>query len=90
MIRQAMDNDLRPDPCRRCKENYRSDKRERMVSLCAAMTFWLCGLAVVLLEGTLMLAVTAGLAAGAVAVALTLLIQRRLEERRLRTCGGCR
>lgn len=90
MIRQAMDNDLRPDPCRRCKENYRSDRRERTVSLTAALTFWLCGLAVVLLEGTLALAVAMGLAAGAAAVALTLIIQRKLETRRLHTCGGCR
>lgn len=90
MIRQAMDNDLRSDPCRRCKENHRSDRQERMVSLSAALTFWLCGLAVVLLEGTLALAVAAGLAAGAAAVALTLAIQRGLENRRVQTCGGCR
>ncbi len=90
MIRQAMDYDLRSDPCRRCKENYRSDRRERMVSLSAALTFWLCGLAVVLLEGTLALAVTVGLAAGAAAVAMTLAIQRRRENRRMQTCGGCR
>ena len=90
MIRQAMDYDLRSDPCRRCKENYRSDRRERMVSLSAALTFWLCGLAVVLLEGTLALAVTVGLAAGAAAVAMTLAIQRRQENRRMQTCGGCR
>jgi len=57
MIRQAMDTDLRPDPCRRCKENYRTDRRERAVSLTAALTFWLCGLAVVLLEGTLALTI---------------------------------
>lgn len=90
MIRQAMDNDLRSDPCRRCKENYRSDRRERMVSLSAALTFWLCGLAVVLLEGTLALAVAMGLAGGAAAVALTLTIQQKLEHHRLQTCGGCR
>ena len=90
MIRQAMDNDLRSDPCRRCKENYRSDRRERMVSLSAALTFWLCGLAVVLLEGTLALAGARGLAGGAVAVAMTLVIQCRLENRRMQTCGGCR
>lgn len=90
MIRQAMDTDLRPDPCRRCKENYRTDRRERTVSLAAALTFWLCGLAVVLLEGTLALAVTVGLASGAVAVALTLTIQQKLEHHRLQTCGGCR
>lgn len=90
MIRQAMDNDLRSDPCRRCKENYRSDRRERMVSLSAALTFWLCGLTVVLLEGTLALAVAMGLAGGAVAVAMTLAIQCRLENRRMQTCGGCR
>lgn len=90
MIRQAMDIDLRPDPCRRCMENNRSDRRERMVSLTAALAFWLCGLAVVLLEGTLALAVAIGLAAGAASVVLTLLLQRKLENRRLRTCGGCR
>ena len=90
MIRQAMDTDLRPDPCRRCKENYRTDRRERAVSLTAALTFWLCGLAVVLLDGTLAMAVAIGLAAGAAAVALTLAVQRRLENRRLQTCGGCR
>ena len=89
MIRQAMDHDLRPDPCRRCKETYRSDRRERMVSLSAALAFWLCGLAVVLLEGTLALAVAMGLAAGAAAVALSLFVQRKLETRRLRACGGC-
>ena len=81
---------LRPDPCRRCKENYRTDRRDRAVSLTAALTFWLCGLAVVLLEGTLALAVTVGLASGAAAVALTLAIQRKLEHHRLQTCGGCR
>ena len=90
MFRQAMENDLRPDPCRRCKENYRSDRRERMVSLSAAFAFWLCGLTVVLLEGTLALAVAAGLAAGAAGVALTLAILRGLENRRMQTCGGCR
>ena len=64
MIRQALEYDLRPDLCRRCKENDRSHRQERMVSLTAALTFWLCGLAVVLLEGTLALAVAIGLAAG--------------------------
>lgn len=90
MIRQALEYDLRPDPCRRCREHQRSGQRERAVSLTAALSFWLCGLAVVLLEGTLALAVTAGLAAGAAAAGLTVVLQHRLDARRVQMCGGCR
>ncbi len=89
MIAQSMDLERR-DPCRACRQNRVTDRRERQVSLAAAAAFLLCGLTVVLLEGPLPLAVALGGACSLAAALVTLQVQHKLEARRLRTCGGCR
>lgn len=87
MIRQTIEADLRRDPCRACGKNARTDRLERGVACVSAAVFLLCGLAVVLLEGPLPLAVALGLTLGAGAAALLLPALHRAEARL--SCGGC-
>ncbi len=88
MIRQTIEDDLRRDPCRACKRSARADRLEHSIACITAAVFLLCGLAAVLLEGSLPLAVALGLIAGAGATVLLLPALRRAEARL--SCGGCR
>ncbi len=89
MIAQSMDMERR-DPCQLCRKNRVTHRRERQVSFAASAAFLLGGMGVVLLEGALALAVAVGCACAVTAALAALRVQRRLDARRLRTCGGCR
>lgn len=73
---------MRPLP-----EPHTAGDPEQVMALSAAAAFLLCGLGVILLEGGLLTAVAAGLAAAAGAVALAAKVLNLRDKRRLRMCG---
>ncbi len=89
MIRQTMEwNDTCTESqCARCPGNRPAEWREQILAVTAAVTFFLGGIAVILLDGGLLAAVTAGLAVGICAMLLASRLLDAAEKRRLSVCS---
>ena len=85
MIRQTMEWDTlcTEEQCSACVRSSDPAWREQVMAVTAAVTFLLCGMGVILLEGSLMAAVATGLVTGGGALALA----AKLTKRRLKACG---
>lgn len=81
MIRQNMEwrYPCEMQNCRKCRERRTDGWRERLAATLAAWSFWLGGMIAVLADCSLLSAVAAGTAAGAVVLALTLWITGRIR-----------
>ena len=86
MIRQTMEwtTFCTEEQCSACRRHGDPAWREQVMALAAAATFLLCGVGVILLEGSLLTAVVTGLLTGGGALALA----AKLTNRRLKTCGN--
>ena len=86
MIRQTVEWDTfcTEETCAACTHYRDPAWREQVLAVTAAVTFLLCGVAVILLEGSLLAAVVTGLVTGGAALALA----AKLTKRRLKTCGN--
>jgi len=86
MIRQTMEWDTlcTEEQCSACARRNDPAWREQVMAVTAALTFLLCGVGVILLEGSLMAAVVTGLVTGGGALVLA----AKLTKRRLQACGN--
>lgn len=89
MIRQTMEwnETCMENQCSRCPGNRSAEWREQILAVTAAVTFFLSGIAVILLGGGLLAAITAGLAAGICAMLLAGRAMTAAEKRRLSVCS---
>ena len=86
MIRQTMEWTIfcTEEQCSACVRRSNPAWREQVMAVTGAVTFLLCGVGVILLEGSLLTAVVTGLLTGGGALALA----AKLTKRRLKTCGN--
>lgn len=89
MIRQTMEwnETCLGDRCDRCPGTRPAEWREQVLAMTAAVTFFISGIAVILLEGGLLTAVAAGLLAGGCAMLLAGRVLDAAEKRRLSVCS---
>ena len=89
MIRQTMEwNDLcMESQCSRCPGHRSAEWREQILAVTAAVTFFVGGIAVILLDGGLFTAVAAGLALGGCAMLLAGRTIDAAEKHRLWACS---
>ena len=85
MIRQTMEwtTFCTEEQCKACARRSDPAWREQVMAMAGAVTFLLCGMGVILLEGTLLTAVVTGLVTGGGALALA----AKLTKRSLKACG---
>lgn len=85
MIRQTMEwtTFCTEEQCSACVRRSDPAWREQVMAVTGAVTFLLSGVGVILLEGSLLMAVVTGLVTGGGALALA----AKLTKRRLKTCG---
>ena len=88
MIRQSMEwnGTCMESQCSRCPGHRSQEWREQVLAMTAAVTFFLGGIAVILLDGGLAAAVAAGLALGGCALALVSRAITAAEKRALSAC----
>lgn len=85
MIRQSVEwtTFCAEEQCSACVRRSDPAWREQVMAVAGAVTFLLCGVGVILLEGSLLTAVLTGLVTGGGALVLA----AKLTKRRLRACG---
>ena len=85
MIRQTVEwsSLCTEEQCSACSRRDLPAWREQVMALAAAAAFLLCGIGVILLEGSLMTAIVTGLVAGGSALVLA----AKLTGRRLKMCS---
>ena len=86
MIRQTMEwtTFCTEEQCSACVRRSDPAWREQVMAMTGAVTFLLSGMGVILLEGSLLMAVVTGLVTGGGGLALA----AKLTKRRLKTCGN--
>ena len=86
MIRQTMEwtTFCTEEQCSACVRRSDPAWREQVMAMTGSVTFLLSGMGVILLEGSLLMAVVTGLVTGGCGLVLA----AKLTKRRLKTCGN--
>ncbi len=89
MIRQTLEwsTPCSEVQCSRCRSRQSAEWREQVLAMAAALAFFVSGIGVILMNGSLSTAVVVGLVSGALAMLLVGKTVDAIQKRRLQMCG---